>query len=416
MYSSSSSVSDNCMVDAPEVPRVLFDDLIPGFAGLMNSFGEEYRALAYSGLCSDKGCSVGGRQDILPWGVLLNVEMLFVRSTTQVSERLLAQFPALKFVATATSGIDHLDISAIESRGIYWCDAKGSNAHAVADYVVYCLKALQMQGIRFQPGNAVVVGRGCVGTEVVQHLAELGCQSFWVDPFLEPAHSNQYRLQLSEMEEAWLSTTTLLSVHTPLRFEKPWPTLAWLNETRLAALPDGAIVVCAGRGEVIEAKAVLAHCYRLHFILDVWPDEPGIDPMLLDKVTLGTPHIAGHSLLGKLKGSWQVFTQCIEWLELRHHTPALRKTKEQFFIEVLGQRTGLCHAQEYNKPQSEGIDVLNHTLQRSKLDGGAQKMIDVSAKMKLTTKQADDRDQICQCFKDLRRSYFQHDEIQWQKS
>jgi len=37
--------------------------------------------------------------------------------------------------------------------------------------------------------------------------------------------------------------------------------------------------------------------------LDVWENEPGVDPELARRVWLGTPHIAGYSLEGKLRGT-----------------------------------------------------------------------------------------------------------------
>lgn len=41
-------------------------------------------------------------------------------------------------------------------------------------------------------------------------------------------------------------------------------------------------------------------------MLDVWEQEPAVDPSLRDLAALATPHIAGYSLDGKLRGSWMI--------------------------------------------------------------------------------------------------------------
>ena len=69
---------------------------------------------------------------------LVGVDALVVRSTTEVSKNLLTN-TSLKFVGTATSGIDHISVDELAERGIYFADAKGCNANAVSDY---CLSAV----------------------------------------------------------------------------------------------------------------------------------------------------------------------------------------------------------------------------------------------------------------------------------
>jgi erythronate-4-phosphate dehydrogenase len=47
-------------------------------------------------------------------------------------------------------------------------------------------------------------------------------------------------------------------------------------------------------------------------VLDVWEGEPAIDTALLEKVALGTPHIAGYSLDGKLRGTEMIYQAACE--------------------------------------------------------------------------------------------------------
>ena len=56
------------------------------------------------------------------------------------------------------------------------------------------------------------------------------------------------------------------------------------------------------RGEVIETEALLEALRSgilSDAVIDVWEHEPDIDLELLEKVIIGTPHIAGYSADGK---------------------------------------------------------------------------------------------------------------------
>ena len=80
-------------------------------------------------------------RDIGP-AVVENADVLLVRSVTQVDETLLAG-SAVRFVGTATAGVDHLDVAALARLDIPWASAPGSNATAVVEYV---LSAIAMSG------------------------------------------------------------------------------------------------------------------------------------------------------------------------------------------------------------------------------------------------------------------------------
>lgn len=79
-----------------------------------------------------------------------------------------------------------------------------------------------------------------------------------------------------------------------------------MDESKLALLKKGAVVINSSRGEVCETRAMLkgldnGQISRL--VLDVWENEPNIDSKLHNKVWIGTPHIAGYSVDGKSNGS-----------------------------------------------------------------------------------------------------------------
>jgi erythronate-4-phosphate dehydrogenase len=56
-------------------------------------------------------------------------------------------------------------------------------------------------------------------------------------------------------------------------------------------------------------------------VVDVWEGEPGINAALLERVTLGTAHIAGYSLDGKLLATRMLSDAVKGWQH--NHSPAL---------------------------------------------------------------------------------------------
>jgi len=71
-------------------------------------------------------------------------------------------------------------------------------------------------------------------------------------------------------------------------------------------LRSDAILINTSRGAVVETAALesaLRGGRLAAAVVDVWEGEPAIDAGLLSLVSLGTPHIAGYSIDGKVKAA-----------------------------------------------------------------------------------------------------------------
>jgi erythronate-4-phosphate dehydrogenase len=79
-----------------------------------------------------------------------------------------------------------------------------------------------------------------------------------------------------------------------------------VDEKFLSRLKNNTILINTSRGEVVDNIA-LENALETNKIkaavLDVWENEPNIKQPLLDKLTYGTPHIAGYSVEGKANGT-----------------------------------------------------------------------------------------------------------------
>src|SRR5690606_505754 len=110
----------------------------------------------------------------------------------------------------------------------------------------------------------------------------------------------------------------IVSLHTPLTTTGSFPSYHLLGTPELQQLKEGAVLLNCGRGAVIDNQALLQLLRQrsdLRVVLDVWESEPGISRELLDKVALGTPHIAGYSFDGKLRGTEMIYEALCQHLQ-----------------------------------------------------------------------------------------------------
>lgn len=225
--------------------------------------------------------------------LLAGQDVLLCRSTLKVNQNLLKNH-SLGYVATASSGTDHLDHSWLDSQHIQVIDAKGSNARAVADYVVACL-AFMEQGHFIQGHKAGVIGLGKVGTQVAARLEAADFQVVTYDPLKALREPDTF--QSCSIED--LYQMDLICIHAELHNHQPFPSLHLIDHYFLSQLKPGCIIINAARGGIVEEHALLNEPKPLIYCTDVYLNEPSIDPRIIDKALLCTPHIAGHSIEAK---------------------------------------------------------------------------------------------------------------------
>ncbi|PVZ69486.1 4-phosphoerythronate dehydrogenase [Pelagibaculum spongiae] len=234
--------------------------------------------------------------------LVTDADLLLVRSITQVNQALVAG-SSLKFVGSATIGTDHIDQPYLAENNITFSNAPGCNADSVAEYVTAALIQLkQNTGWDWVGKTASVIGVGNVGSRVVQRLEALGLRVLKNDPPRQQKEQRQGTCDdFVSLEQAL--NADLICLHTPLTTTGEHATEDLISRAQLAQIADGAVLLNAGRGPVINGPALMRHKDRLKLILDVWPTEPEVNPELLASCFIATPHIAGYSLDGKVRGT-----------------------------------------------------------------------------------------------------------------
>jgi erythronate-4-phosphate dehydrogenase len=264
--------------------KIVADENIP----LVNEFFQDFGEV----VC------LPGRQ--MTHGDIKDANALLVRSVTKVNRDLVAD-SLIEFVGTCTIGVDHLDQGFLAARDIVYSSAPGCNANSVVEYVYAALCHLNVNWLECKVG---IVGCGNVGGLLHRRLRAQGVDCYCYDPFL----TTEQNPDLTSLEQ--VLACDIISLHTPLTTGGPHPSFHLISTAQLQQLKSGAVLLNCGRGPVIDNLAllnVLKTRSDLRVVLDVWEPEPEILLPLLDRVVLGTPHIAGYSYDGKLKGTEMVY-------------------------------------------------------------------------------------------------------------
>ena len=318
--------------------KVIIDDKIPFIQGQAERVADEVVYLPGSKI---------GPDDVR------DADALIVRTRTHCNRQLL-EGSRVRFIATATIGFDHLDTDYLDEAGIVWTNCPGCNATSVAQYVRNALIEAEREGIvKLSEASLGIVGYGHVGRAVCESLRPYVKEILLNDPPLEDegfllrqatqASPNVAERRMKdegfdvahEPEKSGppdpslfthhspfksladlASSCDIISFHTPLTAEGPYPTFHLANEQFFQSLKRKPLLINAARGGVVDEAALLDAMDKglvRQAIIDTWEGEPVINRALLSKVFIGTPHIAGYSADGKANATLMALRALVRW-------------------------------------------------------------------------------------------------------
>lgn len=279
--------------------KIVVDHQIPLVQEAFSSFGEIV-------VCD-------GRE--IDRGILADADALIIRSVTRVNAGLLDQSP-VKFIGSATSGVDHVDQDFLDSKKITFASAHGCNAHTVVEYVLSSLFVLaQQNAFNLFDKTVGIIGCGKVGSRLQDVLHALDIKSTVNDPPLrEKTGDNRF----SDLEE--VLSAEIVTLHVPLTEDGKYPTRYLVNNEFLKNIRSDSILINTSRGGVIDEKILQEFMDDndwYNVVLDVWEHEPDINLELLTRVVIGTPHIAGYSMDAKIRATKMLYIDFCRHFELQ---------------------------------------------------------------------------------------------------
>lgn len=224
-----------------------------------------------------------------------------------VDRAAIASGSKLRVIAKHGVGVDNIDLAAAQEHGIVVVNAPGSNSGAVADLVLGMMLAMARQllpaheslvagrwdrffGPELHGSSLGVVGFGRIGQEVARRAQGFAMDVCAHDPYVPDAVMTDHGVRPVGLDEC-LTTPRFVSLHLPATADGA----ALITADRLAAMPEGAYLVNAARGELVDEQAVAdaLHGGRLAgYAADAFRAEPPVDsPLLSAPRVLLTPHI-----------------------------------------------------------------------------------------------------------------------------
>jgi len=242
--------------------------------------------------------------ELITPAAVADADALVVRTRTRCDAALL-EGSRVKFVGTATIGLDHIDTAWCADRGITVVNAPGCNAPAVAQYVFSSLIRLVNRQLRQH--TIGIVGVGHVGSIVERWARALEMKVMLCDPPRQRAEGGDTWSTLDEIA----ARADIITFHTPLTRTGSDATLHMADARFFSKLRRGPIIINAARGPVVDTEAwidAIDAGFTGPAVVDCWENEPCISLDMLERAAIGTPHIAGYSLQGKIRASQAVLT------------------------------------------------------------------------------------------------------------
>lgn len=250
------------------------------------------------------------------------IDVVLVRSATTVRKEVIDACPNLKIIGRGGVGMDNIDVAYAREKGVHVINTPAASSGSVAELVFAHLyggvrflynsnrdmplegdskfknlKKAYAKGVELRGKTIGIIGFGRIGQEVAKIAIGCGMNVIASDPFIEKA-----TIELSFFDgqtasftiktiakEALLKQADFITLHVPAQKEYV------IGKNEFAMMKDGAVVVNAARGGVVDEVALVEalDSGKLAFAgLDVFENEPtpAIKVLMNPKVSL-TPHI-----------------------------------------------------------------------------------------------------------------------------
>lgn len=239
-----------------------------------------------------------------PEGILMGADLPLGKYFARRAE-------GLKAISLNCAGADHLDLQAMEARGITVCNVPRQNFDAVADFIWGLILAVMRkipegnENIRkgnwcrgVERGYAVsgktigIIGFGAIGQAVAKRAAGFDMKILVSSTSRKPEPAEKYRAEYTERERLFEEADILVPA-CPLAPE----TYHMINEESLGRMKKEAVIVNASRGGIIDTEALCRSLRKQEIAgaaLDVFEEEPLYSSELFDlKNVVLTPHLGG---------------------------------------------------------------------------------------------------------------------------
>ena len=236
----------------------------------------------------------------------------------------------LKFIDVAFTGVDYIPVAAAKERHIAVSNASGYSNESVAELVLGVTLSLLRQvmivdkntrtgktvdgnvGVELQEKTVGIIGTGAIGSRTAELFSAFGCHVLGYNP-----HPKEITGIINVTMEELLEKSDIITLHCPLNDS----TRGLIDGEKIAKMKDGAVLINASRGPVVDTKALADALIQGKLSaagIDVYDVEPPIsedNPLLKAPNTILTPHIAFLTAESMEKRAKIVFDSLDQWMK-----------------------------------------------------------------------------------------------------
>ncbi len=263
-----------------------------------------------------------------------DLDAIIIRSATKVRKEFIDAAKNLKVIGRAGVGLDNVDVEYAKSKGIKVLNTPGATSISVAELVIGLILAVmrkiayadremrhgkwpkkKCKGIEMYGKTLGIIGIGRIGREVAKRARAFGMKIIYYDVFkLDDRTANELGVEYRDLDDL-IGEADVITLHVPLLPE----TKHMINAERIAKMKDGAIVINAARGGVVDEDALyeaLKSGKLYGAALDVYEHEPLKESKLfeLDNIVL-TPHIGAQAKEGQTRAGIEIAQKVAEALK-----------------------------------------------------------------------------------------------------
>ena len=210
---------------------------------------------------------------------------------SDLSRRVVDQLPALRMIATRSTGFDHIDVARCAERGIVVSNVPNYGENTVAEHVFALLLAIShrlvdavertrqgsfspdgLQGFDLQGKTLGVIGTGSIGRHVIAIAKGFRMDVVAHDVSADAALAERLGFRYLPFDDV-LAQSDVLTLHAPGASE----TYHLISKKELSRMKDGAVLINTARGSLVDAGALVQALVSGKLAaagLDVLPEEP----------------------------------------------------------------------------------------------------------------------------------------------
>ncbi|CAI8197455.1 MAG: Hydroxypyruvate reductase [SAR116 cluster bacterium] len=271
------------------------------------------------------------------------IEILLVRSNTQVDKALIDACSGLKIIGRGGIGMDHIAVDYALSKGIKVINTPNASAVAVAELVFAHLiggarflydanrnmplegdthfkdlKKSYATGLELRGKTLGIFGFGHIGQETAKIALGMGMKVVYHDPEVENAqisirffNGSEHHIELTQQtKETVLQSSDFISLHIPSQENY------CIDKAAFEIMKDGVGIINTARGNAIDEVALIEYLNnkKVAFAgLDVFESEPKPEIQILMHPNISlSPHIGASTLEAQEKIGLSLAAQITE--------------------------------------------------------------------------------------------------------